>query len=295
MSPSAAAWQRVSLILRPEDLDAAVGICFDCGCAGVEVVEETGDRAAIAAWFENGQPPADPPARTSLEEALGRSAVSPLGIAAEAVADRDWNAEWRRFYKEVRPAPGLVVHPPWIEVETSPGEIAIAIEPAMAFGTGTHESTQLCLEALATTELRGRRFLDVGTGTGILAIAAVRLGAREAVAVDVDPDAVGCARVNVEANLGPDQDCGRVRVIHGSVEAAGEGPFDVIAANLESRFQLPILPAVRSLAAADGRILFSGLLASERDCFESRLRGEKLAVVRRWNRNGWLGVSARPY
>ena len=296
MSPSAGSWQRVSLTLRAEDLDSAVGICFDCGSTGVEVVEETRDRAAIVAWFGIGQSPEDRSPRTTLCEALEGSAISPLGIDAGAVADRDWNVEWRRFYKEVRPAPNLVVHPPWIQVETSPGDIAIAIEPAMAFGTGTHASTQLCLEALAATELRGRRFLDVGTGTGILAIAAVRLGAREVVAVDVDSDALACARENVAANLGANRDGGRgrVRVVQGSVEAAGEDPFDVIAANLESRFQLPILPAMRSLIAADGSILFSGLLASEKEAFESLLGGEGLAVGHRWFRDGWLGVSACP-
>ena len=296
MSPSAGSWHRVSLTLRAQDLDAAVGICFDCGSTGVEVVEETRDRAGIVAYFGMGQSPEDRPPRTILGEALKGSAISPLGIDADAIADRDWNAEWRRFYKEVWPTPNLVVHPPWIEVETSPGDIDIAIEPAMAFGTGTHESTQLCLEALAATELRGRRFLDVGTGTGILAIAAVRLGAREVVAVDVDSDAVACARENVAANLGANRDGGggRVHVLQGSVEAAGEDPFDVIAANLESRFQLPILPAMRGLVAADGRILFSGLLAAEKEIFESRLGGANLAVDGRWHRNGWLGISACP-
>ncbi len=296
MSPTAASWQRVALTLRGKDVDAAVGLCFDCGSTGVEVIDEASDTSTIVAYFENEPPSAQRPLRSTLEEALKGGAISPLGIDSDSIADRDWNAEWRRFYKEVRPTPDMVVHPPWIEVETSPGDIAIAIEPAMAFGTGTHESTQLCLEGLAGTELRGRRCLDVGTGTGILAIAAVKLDAREVVAVDVDSDAVNCARKNVEANLGSNADGarGRVCVLLGSVEAAGEGPFDVIAANLESRFQLPILPVLRKLIAADGRILFSGLLAAERDRFESRLCEAGLAVVRRWERNCWLGISARP-
>ena len=296
MSPSAGSWQRVAVTLRAEDVEAAVGLCFDCGSSGVEVIDETGDRTAIIAYFENEPPSAHRPLRSTLKEALSGSAISPLDIDVDAIADRDWNAEWRRFYKEVWPTPNLVVHPPWIEVETSPGDIAIAIEPAMAFGTGTHESTQLCLEALAATKPRGQRCLDVGTGTGILAIAAIKLGAREVVAIDVDSDALNCARENVEANLGSNREGagGIVRVLHGSVEAAGDGPFDVIAANLESRFQLPIMPHLRKLIATDGRILFSGLLASEGDRFESRLCEAGLAVVRRWERNGWLGISTRP-
>ncbi len=296
MNPSGASWQRIALTLRAEDVAAAVGLCFDCGSSGVELIDETGDRTAVLAYFANEPPPAQHPLRSTLEEALRGSAISPLNIDVDAIADRDWNAEWRRFYKEVWPTPNLVVHPPWIEVETSPGDIAIAIEPAMAFGTGTHESTQLCLEALAATKLRGRRCLDVGTGTGILAIAAEKLGAREVVAIDVDSDAVNCARENVEANLGSNREGAgsSVRVLHGSIEAAGDDPFDVIAANLESRFQLPILPVLRKLIVADGRILFSGLLAAERDRFESRLWEAGLAVVRRWERNGWLGISARP-
>ena len=295
MSRSAAGWQRVAITLRAQDLDAAVGLCFEFGSTGVEVVDETGEWAAIVAYFENG--PASAKRGPTLEKALEGREISPLGIDVEAIADRDWNAEWRRFYREVRISSNLVVHPPWIQVETGPGDIAIAIEPAMAFGTGTHESTQLCLEALAATELRGRRCLDVGTGTGILAIAAARLGAREVVAVDVDSDAVSCARENVEANLGPDQDCAcrEVHILHGGLEAAGDGPFDVIAANLERRFQLPLLPALRRLVTANGRVLFSGLLAAERDCFESRLRGAGFAVGCRWDRNGWLGISARPF
>ena len=145
--------------------------------------------------------------------------------------ERDWEAEWRRFFAPVWATERIVVHPSWIPVELAEGQIAVHIDPKMAFGTGGHESTQLCLQALEHYLRPGARCLDLGTGSGILSIAAALLGAGSVLAVDIDEKAVANARENLAHNR---IDSGQVEVRLGSVEAIAERPFDLVLANIQS-------------------------------------------------------------
>lgn len=265
--------------------------CVQLGSCGV-VEDGDGPRRRLTAYFDGDR---DPEAlRDEIARALGPPGWLPGGASAvrlEVEVEADWGTQWRRHYRPVWATPHIVVHPPWIPVAVGPGQQAIAIDPAMAFGTGGHESTRLALEALEATGCRGRRCLDVGTGSGVLAIAAVRLGAVQVMAVDIDPVAVDNACHNARRNLGVD--VARVRVLSGSVDLVAGERFDVIVANLEAHLVQPLLPALFAAAEPGGALLLSGILAAQRDGLWRRIAQAGWAVDAVWSRGEWIGCRAR--
>lgn len=164
----------------------------------------------------------------------------------EPVPDEDWNARWKEGIEPVTVG-AVTVAPPWIDV---PG--ALVIEPAQAFGTGHHETTTACLAALQEISLAGRAVLDVGTGTGVLALAAKRLGAATVIATDIEPVAVETARDNASRN-GLEID---VRLGSADTDA---GPYDVVLANLDTPTLTALAGDLAAALAPGGRLVASGI------------------------------------
>jgi ribosomal protein L11 methyltransferase len=178
--------------------------------------------------------------------------------------NEDWEREWRRGLAPRKVSNRLIVKPSWTEWEASPGEVVVQIDPQMAFGTGEHATTRSCLRLLDDALRPGDRVLDIGSGSGILAIAAALLGAREVVAVESDPDANLNARDNFVLNCAAD----RIQLHERLADApllASLGFFDVILANILSGVIRPLLPALRDALAPGGRLIVSGILDRERD------------------------------
>jgi ribosomal protein L11 methyltransferase len=180
------------------------------------------------------------------------------------VENRDWLEEWKRNWKPVA-AGRFIIAPPWSEIEQIHDQLLIRIEPGMAFGTGTHETTRLCLAAIEK-HFAGGSFLDVGTGTGILAIAAAKLfpGAR-IVACDTDADAVAIARENSAANDVSDA----IEFHVGSVDDL-TASADLVCANLTADVILRMLPSLLNVTC--GRLILSGILDTQLDAITARLR-----------------------
>ncbi len=217
-----------------------------------------GLRATVRAYI-----PADDaaPAKTrSLEEALWHlRAIWPVGeLGVREVADADWASAWKEHYPTFRVGRRIVVRPTWLADQPGPDDVLIALDPGPAFGTGLHPTTRRCLELLEEVVRPGDRVLDVGTGSGILALAAAGLGAGEVVAVDVDPTAVDTARANVAAN-------GRaelIRVMVGSVDQAPAGAtYDVVVANIIARVLVELTPQLAARLAAGGTVIAAGIIA----------------------------------
>lgn len=203
----------------------------------------------------------------------------------EPVGDRDWNEAWKAGLEPVTVG-AVTIIPPWRPPPEASGAVLV-IEPAQAFGTGHHETTTGCLAALQELDLAGRRVLDVGTGTGVLALAAVRLGAGTVVAVDTDPLAVTAARGNAARNSLPLD----VRV--GSVEAAGSAPYDVVVANLDTATLTRVAVQLAAALAADGTLVVSGVGVERQAQALAALQGAGLAVAARPGREWTVLVAAR--
>ena len=164
-----------------------------------KMIDEMPEDVQVKAWFENVE------ALRGLEnclQALPRLTGMDLGslaVSQQGVQEQDWSECWKQYYKPFRAGQHLVIKPSWESWEAAPGDLIIELDPGMAFGTGTHETTAMCVEMIEK-HYHGGKVLDVGTGSGILAIAAARLGADSVLGVDIDPMAVRVARENVEKN-----------------------------------------------------------------------------------------------
>lgn len=226
----------------------------------------------------------------TLEACVGRE----VHVAApEPVAPVDWAEAWREGLAPVRVSDRLVVRPSFVSCD-APNTVQVEIDPGQAFGTGGHGSTLRALEwidCLAGGPLMGARFLDLGCGSGVLALAALALGAASAVACDLDPLAAQATRANGRVNHLSE----RLRVFVGSAGALRRGSFDVAAANLLRSELLPVLADVLGALRPGGSLILSGLLAEENRQVEARLGALGAAVRGAHAANdatgdAWLGL-----
>jgi ribosomal protein L11 methyltransferase len=211
-------------------------------------------RALLVAWFA-GQEDAE-------------RARSELGGAVAEVPDEDWSEGWKRDFRALDVG-RVRVRPSWIDAPPPPGAVEVVLDPGMAFGTGSHPTTSLCLAALSAllTARPGASVLDVGTGSGLLAIAARKLGAGRVAANDVDPVAVEVARENALRN-------GAALEVTGTPVDRLAGTFDVVVANILANVLVELAPAIAARLAPGGTVLLAGILRPQ----EAEVRRAYLAL-----------------
>ncbi len=230
--------------------------------------------------------------KRQIEEALWHlGQIRPLPAPAfRLIADRDWTEGWKESIPILHIGAHIVIKPSWREYEAQPGEVVLELDPGLAFGTGLHPTTRLCLEALETHVADGMRVLDLGSGTGILALAAAKLAQVEVLAVDNDQNAVVATRRNARRN----GVSARVRPLHGSLENVS-GTYDLILANLLA----PVLIRMaqdRGLATRlkpRGVLIASGVLAEQEDEVADAFEANGLAIVERRREEDWVAIIAR--
>jgi ribosomal protein L11 methyltransferase len=251
-------WLVIEAWVPNEDARALAAAELAEFCDGA--VEEEGERLRIyLPGPQHAQALVDSLSR-QLEDALPPE--TQFQVDSEWLDDQDWSADWKRGLAPREITPRLVVKPTWTRWEAAPGQIVLDVDPQMAFGTGEHATTRGCLRLLDGVIRPGDRVLDVGSGSAILAIAAVRLGAAEALAVEYDPDANLNARENLEQN----EVVGKVTIVEAMADPeflAAHGTFDLILANILSGVIRPLLPSFLRALAPGGRLIVSGILRTE--------------------------------
>lgn len=220
------------------------------------------------------------------EERLKNSGID-YKLNTTGVEQEDWQNAWKKYYHAMDIGQRLAIVPGWEEHDTD--RIKIIMDPGMAFGTGTHETTSLCLETLDSLVKGGERVLDIGTGSGILAIAALKLGAGSAEGVDIDPMCVRTAGENAELNGVQDH----FRVLVGDLSDKASGKYDLITANIVANAILHLAPAVPALLAENGTFIASGIIDTRRDEVADGLRAAGLEVVEIREENGWECILCR--
>ena len=259
------AWYGVDVRLTPPAREAVEYALMEAGALGTEVSDESGESMRVSAYFDTV--PEIEEVRAALFDALriyGLPTSSVREMELREVAYRDWLGEWKKSWQPVPVGERFLIAPPWSEISNAEGRICIRIEPGMAFGTGTHETTRLCLSAIEKY-FTGGSFLDVGTGTGILAIAAAKLFPRALIeACDTDAEAVLIARENARLNSVAEQVSFRVGTVDDETASA-----NLVCANLTADVILPLLPAL--IGATCGRLILSGILDSQLELVRSRL------------------------
>lgn len=216
---------------------------------------------------------------------LGELEIRPLG------KDEDWRDSWKQHFTLLRVGRSLVVKPSWIEYEAQQGDVVIDLDPGLAFGTGYHPTTYSCLEALEELVKPGSVVLDVGAGSGILTIAAVKLGAAHVTAVDIDGHAVRAARKNFRRTGIAD----RVSAASGSIPgAATQGrTYDVAVANISARGIRLVSPSIPDLLAPDGMFIASGIIVEQHDEAVSAIAEAGMVIDEMRQREDWLTLLCR--
>ena len=276
------------LVAPPEDLEIRAAQLFDQGALGVELQE-------LGMALMPGTP--------ALPEGCGRAIAHFANVedASESarlfgaeppveVPEQDWSVAWRRHHRPMQVGPRSWVHPPW-EKPPRPG-IAVAIDPGMAFGTGSHPTTALCLERCdeLLSRFPGADLLDVGTGSGVIALLAKMLGAGRVVGTENDPVSLEAARQGAALN-----GIGGVDWVFAEDPAAVPGRFKIVIANILLNTLEELAPAIAGKVADGGRLVLSGLLAAQGDAAERAYVAQGLRPVARKEREGWLRVElSRP-
>ena len=222
-----------------------------------------------------------------------RERFDSLGIKAEisvsGVNEEDWANSWKAYYKPIKIGEKIVIVPAWEKYSASPEEIVVRMDPGMAFGTGTHETTRLVIKLLEKYVKNGARVADVGCGSGILAICASKLGAGECKAYDIDPVAVKVANENIKDSGLTNVTC-EVSDLLKQVDRSG-GVYDVICANIVADIIIRMMPDVGALMDENSVILASGIIVERSEDVISGFEQHGFKIVERIDENGWCALA----
>jgi ribosomal protein L11 methyltransferase len=243
-------------VAEGDEADEVSALLFELGAQGVEerdattLVKGTPGKVTLVASF------------ASHEEALvAKGEIDPgLDPRIEEIVGDAWRDAWKEHFRPFAVCPGIVIRPPWEAYEAKAGEEVLELEPGRAFGTGLHETTSLVAQALQAhaRDITGHHVLDVGCGSGILALLALKLGAAHARAIDVDPDAIEVTKENAQRNgmsARVDADTAAIEEIHVT--------YPVVVANIEARVLIPMAPALAKRVLPTGLLVLSGILAPQ--------------------------------
>lgn len=307
-------WIEVRVITKSEALEPVSGIFYSLDCKGVaiedpedilgreqgpltwdfadiNVLEHKGKVAVVKAYFAE---------EDNIEEILGyvneklvelKEMGIDLGEAKvehEKMYEEDWANTWKQYYKPSKFGEKIVVKPIWEEYEEKEGELVVNLDPGMAFGTGTHETTRMCIQALEKYVKEESTVFDVGCGSGILAIAAAKLGAKLAVGVDLDPVAVESSIENVGYN-----NLNNIEILHGNLVEVIDGKADIVVANILAEIICILTDDVKRVMKDGGVFITSGIIHDRVDMVCEKLEATGFEVIEK-NRDGeWNCIVAK--
>ena len=226
------------------------------------------------------------------EVAFIKERLAEIGVEGKfeviGINEEDWAHSWKAYYKPLHIGKKMVIVPKWEEYEPKEGEIIVTMDPGMAFGTGTHETTRLVIELLEETVKPGMKVADVGCGSGILAICAAKLGATCCRAYDIDPVAVRVAQENIADSGEKCVTCAVSDLLKG-VDLS-DGPYDLICANIVADIIIRMAPDVGRYMKNDGILLASGIITERAEEVIAALEANDLKIARRLEDNGWCAL-----
>ena len=306
-------WIEVTILTSSEATEAVAGFLYNCDVEGVSI-EDMADvefkkknlgyadfinesvltieqGAMVKGYFQDSE---------NFMNTLNyiKESVDKLGefgfdkgegiVTYHKVNQDDWANNWKQYYKPTKIGERIVVKPTWENYEKNPGEGIVELDPGMAFGTGTHETTRMCIKALEKKVKEDTTVFDIGTGSGILSIAAAKLGANHVVGVDLDPVAVESANKNVGFN-----DLNNIEILHGDLMEVVEGKADIIVANILADIIMLLSDGVRAFLEKEGYFIASGILNTQRDKVSEKLESLGFKIEEVMEDGEWICIIAK--
>jgi ribosomal protein L11 methyltransferase len=287
------AWLQLTLHVPAQQAEATSDVLEEMGAIAVTLQDAAGEIVIETHWEQtplwstvclSALMPQDTLVATVETELMQRLALTQLPeIRVERVDDQDWAQSWKQHYKPIHMGGRLWICPSWCEPPDAQA-INVVLDPGMAFGTGDHPTTALCLEWLAAQDPAGKVVLDYGCGSGILAIAALKMGARLAYAVDLDEQSLTVSRENAERNGVADR-------LHLSQPHAllAEFQADIVLANILARALIELAPTLIGHTKPGGGLVLSGLLLEQGDMVEPHYRAA--FNLQQTKRQGWISLA----
>jgi ribosomal protein L11 methyltransferase len=278
-------WIEVTIITSSEAVEAVSGMLYNTGVEGVSILDpldlifrrdhttdwdyfdetiiDTNSGVVVKGYYKK-----DEKFESYLEEIKeGVNKLTEFGldkglgsVTATKVNEEDWENNWKKYYKPIKVGEKIVIKPIWEEYNKNPGEIIVELDPGMAFGTGTHETTRMCIKALERHVSEESTVFDIGTGSGILSIAAAKLGAKKTIGVDLDPVAVESAKQNVGYN-----DLNNIEILYGDLMEVVKGKASIVIANIMADIIMFLTQQVKGFIVDGGYFISSGIILSKKD------------------------------
>ncbi|MGL4774079.1 MAG: 50S ribosomal protein L11 methyltransferase [Clostridium sp.] len=293
-------WIEVRVITKSEALEPISGIFYGLDCKGVaiedpndilgreqgpltwdfadiNILEHKGNAAVVKAYFSEEDNMEN--VLSYVEEKINELKDMGLDLGEakiehEEMFEQDWANNWKKYYKPTKVGEKIVVKPIWEEYTEKGEELIVNLDPGMAFGTGTHETTRMCIQALERYVEKDSTVFDVGCGSGILAIAAAKLGAKKAVGVDLDPVAVESSLENVTYN-----DLNNIEILHGNLVEVIEGKADIVVANIIAEIICILCEDVQKVLKQDGYFITSGIIHDRVEMVTNKLNETGFEVL----------------
>jgi len=306
-------WIEVTILTSSEATEAVAGFLYNCDVEGVSI-EDVADvefkkenlgfadfinesvltieeGAMVKGYFKDSE---------NFMNTLNyiKESVDKLGefgfdkgegiVTYHKVNEDDWANNWKQYYKPAKVGEHIVVKPTWEDYEEKPGEVVVELDPGMAFGTGTHETTRMCIKALEKKVKGDTTVFDIGTGSGILSIAAAKLGAKHVVGVDLDPVAVESAKKNLEFNK-----VNNIEILYGDLMEVVEGKANIVVANILADIIMFLSEGVRAFIEDEGYFIASGILNTQRDKVADKLKTLNFIIEEVMEDGEWICIIAK--
>lgn len=299
-------WTEIQLKVNSADIDAACDIANMAVDYGIYIEDYTDleqmaweishidlidedllakdrSKAIIHLYIPDDQHPLE--TVTYLRERLSGAQIKNT-IDTVSVENTDWLNRWKQYFQPIEIGSRLAVCPSWEQYENTENRCVLSIDPGAAFGTGTHETTNLCLTVLDRVVKGGETMLDIGCGSGILALSSLLLGCHSAVGVDIDPLAVKTAQQNAKQNHLDSQ----VRFICGDLTDRVQGTFDIICANIVADVIITLCDTVQNYMNDDTILVFSGIIDAREQDVTAKIQSTGLQIQERFEKKGWVAL-----
>ncbi|MEA4828029.1 MAG: 50S ribosomal protein L11 methyltransferase [Clostridium sp.] len=278
-------WLEIEIVTSSEAADAVTGILYNTGVQGVAIIDskdveekkqssdgfdwvevdflEIKDGAIVKAYYKEDEKFNE--YLQYVKESIMNLEMFGLDkgegkITVKKVNEEDWENNWKVYYKPTKVGKRIVVKPTWEDYEKLEDEVIIELDPGMAFGTGTHETTRLCMQALEKYVKSDSTVFDIGTGSGILAITAAKLNAKKVIGVDLDPVAVDAAKENVGLN-----NLNNIEILYGNLMDVVDGKADIVVANILADIIKILAEDVKKFVVEGGCFIASGIILDRKD------------------------------